>query len=74
MMYSMTQHTSIMLMRVGFPLAPKSKKVIVLKTDKHVYQGGVTSKKIMVLIAASASGHYVKPLIIYPGVQLRTVT
>ena len=24
----------------GFPLAPKSKKVIALKTDKHVYQGG----------------------------------
>ena len=43
----------------GFPLVPKSKKVIALKTDKHVYQGGATSNKmqITVLIAASANGH-----------------
>ena len=42
-----------------FPLVPKSKKVIALKTDKHVYQGGMTSNKmqITILIAASASGH-----------------
>ena len=30
----------------GFPLMPKSKKVIALKTDKHVYQGGATSNKM----------------------------
>ena len=43
----------------GFPLAPKSKKVVVLKTDKHMYQGRTKSNKmqITVLIAALASGH-----------------
>ena len=57
-----------------FPLVPKLKKVIALKIDKHVYQGGVTSNKmqITVLIAASASGHYVKPLVVNPGVQPQT--
>ena len=57
----------------GFLLAPKSKKVIASKHDKHVYQGGMTSNitQITVLLAASAMAHYVKPLVVYPGVQLR---
>ena len=57
----------------GFPLALKTKKVIVLKHDKHVYQGGMTLNKtqIIVLPAASATAHYVKPLVVYPGVQPR---
>ena len=48
------------------------KKVIVLKTEKQIYQGDATCNKmqITVLIAASVSGHYVKPLII--SVQPRT--
>ena len=29
----------------GFPLAPKTKKVIASKHDKYVYQGGTTSNK-----------------------------
>ena len=55
----------------GFLLAPKMKKVIASKNDKHVYKGGTTSNKtqITVLLAASATAHYVKPLVVYPGVQ-----
>ena len=55
----------------GFPLAPKKKKVIASKHDKHVYQGGMTSNKtqIIILLATSATAHYVKPLVMYPGVQ-----
>ena len=57
----------------GFLLAPKMKKVIALKCDKHVYQGGTTSNKNQstILLAASAIAHYVKLLVVYPGVQLR---
>ena len=49
------------------------KKVIVPKHDKHVYQGGMTSSKtqITILLATSATAHYVKPLVMYQGVQLR---
>ena len=59
--------------KTGFLLAPKMKKVIVSKCDKHVYQGGTTSNKtqITVLLATSAAADYVKPLVVYPGVQLR---
>ena len=57
----------------GFLLALKMKKVIVSKCNKHVYQGGTTSNKtkITILRAASATTHYVKLLVVYPGVQLR---
>ena len=50
-----------------------TKKVITSKHDKHVYQGGTTSNKtqITVLLAVSATAHYVKPLVVYPGVQPR---
>ena len=56
-----------------FPLMPKTKKVIASKHNKHVYQGGTTSNKmqITVLLAAMATAHYVKPLVVYPGVQPR---
>ena len=59
--------------KTGCPLAPKMKKVIALKHDKHVYQGGNTSNKtqITVLLAASVTTHYVKPLVVYPRVQPR---
>ena len=59
--------------KTGFPPAPKMKKVIALKHNKHVYQGMMTSIKtqITILLAASATAHYVKPLVVYPGVQPR---
>ena len=55
----------------GFPLSPKPGKVIAHKSDKHIYQAGTSSKKtqITTLICCSASGHYVPPLVVYPGVQ-----
>ena len=57
----------------GFPLMPKTKKVITSKHNKYVYQGGTTSNKmqIAVLLAAIATVHCVKPLVVYQGVQLR---
>ena len=57
----------------GFLLAPKLGKVIAMKTDKHVYQAGTSSKKMQMttLICCSASGHYIPPLLVYPGVQPR---
>ena len=59
--------------KTGFPLPPKMKKVIASKHDKHVYQIGTTSNKtqITILFATSATTHYVKSLVVYPGVQLR---
>ena len=56
-----------------FPLVPKTKKVIASKHDEHVYQVGMTSNKtqITILPAISATAHYVKPLVVYPGVQPR---
>ena len=55
----------------GFPLAPKSGKVIAHRSNQYIYQGGTSSNKmqITVLIGTSASGHYIKPLLVYPGVQ-----
>ena len=43
-----------------------------MKTDKHVYQAGTSSKKMQIttLICCSASGYYIPPLV-YPGVQPR---
>ena len=63
----------ITVMKWRFLLVPKTKKVIASKHDKHVYQGRTTSNKtqIMVLLAVSATAHYVKPLVVYLGVQPR---
>ena len=60
--------------KTGFPLAPNSGKVIAHRSDKHIYQSGTLSNKmqITVLIGTSASGHYIKPLVVYPGVQPHT--
>ena len=50
-------------------LMPKTKKVIGSKTDKHVYQGGTTPNKaqITILLNASVTAHFVKPLVVYSG-------
>ena len=58
----------------GFPLAPKPWKVPVnIANTKHHYQSGFANTKaqIMVLMCASASSHYTKPLVVYSGVQPR---
>ena len=58
----------------GFPMAPKLGKVIAGKGEAHVYQAGTSSSKtqITALIASSAAGHFIPPMIVYPGVQPRT--
>ena len=56
---------------MGFPMAPKPGKVLASKGDAHVYQASTSLSKaqITTLLAASASGHYIPPMIVYPGVQ-----
>ena len=55
---------------MGFPMAPKPGKVLASKVDAHVYQAGTSSSKAQItLSAASASGHYIPPMIVYPSVQ-----
>ena len=60
----------------AFPLSMKSSRVVVdvTKTKKHVYQGGSASSKttITVMLATSAAGHYIRPMVVYSGVQPRT--
>ena len=58
----------------GFSLAPPSGKVLVNKNQgHHTYQAGYPSTKqqITVLLCASASGHYTRPLVVYAGVLPR---
>ena len=59
--------------KTGFLMQPKPLKVITHKDDKHTYQVGTTSKKtqITVMLCNSATGHYIPPLVVYPGVQPR---
>ena len=55
----------------GFPMQLKPQKVIAHKEDRHTYQAGTSSHKtqITVMLACSATGHYIPPLVVYPGVQ-----
>ena len=57
----------------GFPFSPKTAKVLTKKDQRNVYQAGIGGNKtqITVLVTVSASGHYIDPLIVYPGVQPR---
>ena len=58
----------------GFPLVPKLGKVIAHRSSKHIYQVGTLPNKmqITVLIRTSALGHYIKLLVVHPGVQPHT--
>ena len=57
----------------GFLMAPKPGKVIAGKGEAHVYQAGTSSLKnqITALLMSSAAGHFILPMIVYPGVQPR---
>ena len=59
--------------KTGFPMAPKPAKVIVGKGKAHVYQADTSSSKtqITALLTSSAAGHFIPPMIVYPGVQPR---
>lgn len=57
----------------GFPLCPKSGKVLSMKGAKHVYNYTSSNKSQMTVLACvSPVGHYIKPLIVYPGERFRT--
>lgn len=52
----------------GFSLCPKSGKVIARKGSSTVYHFTSSDKtQITVLACMSATGHFLKPLIVYPG-------
>ena len=52
----------------GFPLAPKSGKVIASVHDSHVYSVTSSTKhQVTVMVACSATAHYIPPMVIIPG-------
>ena len=52
----------------GFPHCPKSGKVLALRGQKNVYNFSASDKtQITVLCGMSATGHYIKPMIVFPG-------
>ena len=56
----------------GFPLCPKTSRVIALKNQRHVY--GVTSDtktQITTLVAANAAGNVIPPMHVFPGIRFR---
>ena len=58
----------------GFPMAPHPTKVIASKGNPHMYQQGASTKaQITILLTASANGHYIPPLIMFPNQNFRTM-
>ena len=56
----------------GFPIAPKPVKIIAEKGMPNVYACGSSSKQtITVLLCTCAAGYYVKPMVVYPGVNFK---
>ena len=52
----------------GFTLCPKSGKILAKKGSSTVYNFGSSDKsQITVLACMSATGHFLRPLIVYPG-------
>ncbi|KAL5015099.1 hypothetical protein ScPMuIL_009369 [Solemya velum] len=52
----------------GFPLCPKTGRVLGAKGSKVVYNFTSSNKtEITVMACMSASGHYLPPMIVYPG-------
>lgn len=53
---------------LGFPLCPKSGRVLGAKVSKVIYNFTSRSKsQITVIACMSASGHYLTPMIVYTG-------
>lgn len=57
----------------GFPLCPKSGKVLAPTGAKHVYEVTSSKTQITVLATFNAVGDYLPPMIVYPGKRLRDV-
>ena len=56
----------------GFPLCPKTSRVIAMKNQRHAY--GVTSDtktQITTLVAANAAGNVIPPMHVFPGIRFR---
>ena len=52
----------------GFPLCPKRGKVLALRGQKNVYNFSTSDKtQITVLCGMSATGHYIKSMIVFSG-------
>lgn len=56
----------------GFPLCPKSGKVLAPKRSKHIYQIG--AGKVTIIACFNAMEMYLQPLINFPGEQLRDIS
>jgi hypothetical protein len=58
----------------GFPLAPKTGKVLAPKGAKHVYQVSTSDKtQITTLACMNAMGQFMNPMILFPGQRIRDV-
>ncbi|CAG2186154.1 unnamed protein product [Mytilus edulis] len=56
----------------GFPLCPKTSKVLTMRGSKQVYNFSSSDKtQITVLACTSATAHYIPPMIVYPGVRFK---
>lgn len=52
----------------GFPLCPKTTRVLAMKNKKHVYSVNADTKtQITTLVAANAAGSVIPPMHVYPG-------
>ena len=58
----------------GFPLCPRTSKVLAPKGSKQVYHVGASGKtQITVMAGFNAMGMYLPPLLVFPGKRLRNV-
>lgn len=56
----------------GFPLCPKTTRVIAMRNKRHVYSVNSDQKmQITTLVAASAAGAVIPPMHVFPGVRFR---
>ena len=54
----------------GFPLCPKSGKILAPKGEKHVYHvTGSSKQQITTLVCIKAAGSTIPPMHIFPGVR-----
>ena len=59
--------------KTRFLMAPCPTKVIASKGNPHVYQQGESTKaQITLLLTASATTHYIPPLVVFPGQNFQT--
>ena len=57
----------------GFPMCPKTGKVLAPVGARHVYEIAGDKTQISVMAAFNAIGNYLPPLLIYPGQRLRDI-